>query len=94
LGGGCVPEGASAALGTSALTRRDLSCAVAGLDLGGSKPVVSPVREGCCGGARRGEVLSQCGAALAAVLGTVFAAAGEAEVVESSQVGGGNSVAF
>lgn len=85
------------ALGTSALTRRDVSCVIAVLDLGGSKPVVGPVREGCCGGARggrNGEELSRRGAALAAVLGTVFVVAGEVEVDESNQVGGGNSVAF
>jgi hypothetical protein len=80
-----VPEGATAALGTSALTQRDVSCAIAGLGLGGSKPVVGPIREGCCGGVRgggNGEELSRRGAARAAVLGTVFGVAGKAEVVE------------
>jgi hypothetical protein len=86
------------ALGTSGLTRRDVSCAIGELGLGGSKPVVRPVREGCCGGARGGgnvEELSRRGTACAAVLETGFAIAGEAEVdVESSQAGGGKSVAF
>lgn len=86
------------ALGTSALTRRDVSCAIGELGLGGSKPVVVPMREGCCGGGRGGgnvEELSRRGTACAAVLGTGFAVAGEAEVdVESNQAGGGKSAAF
>jgi hypothetical protein len=86
------------ALGTSALTRRDASCAVEELGLRGSKPVVVPMREGCCGGARGGgnvEELSLRGTARAAVLGTGFAVADEAEVdVEPNQAGGGKSAAF
>lgn len=83
------------------LTRCDVSCVIEEFGLGGSKPVAEPIREGCCGGARGSgnvEELSWRGAAWAAVLGTVFAVAGEAEVVElvveSNQAGGGNSVGF
>ena len=47
-----VPEGTAAALGTSALTRRDVTCAIAGLGLGGSKPVAEAIREGSCRGVR------------------------------------------
>src|SRR5258707_9490752 len=60
--GDWVPEDATAALGPSALRRRDVFCVISGLGLGGSKPAVESVREGRCGGAReggKGEVLSR-----------------------------------
>ena len=99
MGERVVPEGATAALGGSALIRRDVSCAITGLGLEGSKPVAELIRDGCCGGGSgNGEELSRRGTACAAELGTVFSVAGEAEVVgmgvESNQAGGGNSVAF
>lgn len=96
MGERVVSDGATAALGTSALTRRDVSCVIVIVGFGlGSKPVVRPVREGCCGGVRGGgngeELLTAC----AAVLGRVFVVAGGVEVVvESNHAGGGNSVAF
>jgi hypothetical protein len=92
-----VPEGATGARGTSALTGRDVLSAISGLGLRGSGFVVEPIREGCCGGVGggvHGEELSWCGTERAAV----FAAAGEGEVFEmvvgSNQEGGGKSVAF
>jgi hypothetical protein len=94
-----VPIACDRSTPVSGVARYDVPSAISGVVLRGAGLVVEPVREGCCGGARRcgdGEEVPGCRAPREVVFRVESAAAGgggEVVDVESNQAGGGNSVA-